>query len=64
MEQCIAATEAINSLRSLLGYHPGQRIAAVDHVLGRRDDGNRPEFEPRGKRYATTLGKAAEPRTG
>ena len=23
---CIAATEAVNSLRSLLGWHPGQRV--------------------------------------
>jgi valyl-tRNA synthetase len=28
MDQCIEATEAINSLRSLLGYHPGQRVVA------------------------------------
>ncbi|HKF29532.1 MAG TPA: valine--tRNA ligase [Candidatus Binataceae bacterium] len=29
MDHGIAATEAINSLRSLLGYHPGQRVRAV-----------------------------------
>ncbi|MGH7915796.1 MAG: hypothetical protein ACREPW_14290, partial [Candidatus Binataceae bacterium] len=34
MERCIAATEAINSLRSLLGYHPGQRVEARIKFLG------------------------------
>jgi valyl-tRNA synthetase len=29
MERCIAATQAINSLRSLAGHHPGQRVRAV-----------------------------------
>ena len=29
MNHCIEATEAINSLRSLLGWHPGQRVTAV-----------------------------------
>jgi valyl-tRNA synthetase len=29
MRHCIAATEAINSLRSLLGCHPGEKIAAM-----------------------------------
>ncbi|MDO8433179.1 MAG: valine--tRNA ligase [Candidatus Binatus sp.] len=29
MQHCIEATEAINSLRSLLGWHPGQRVNAV-----------------------------------
>jgi valyl-tRNA synthetase len=29
MDHCIAATEAINSLRSLLGFHPGQRVRTV-----------------------------------
>ena len=28
MNHCIEATEAINSLRSLLGWHPGQRVTA------------------------------------
>jgi valyl-tRNA synthetase len=28
MNHCIEATEAINSLRSLLGWHPGQRVRA------------------------------------
>jgi valyl-tRNA synthetase len=29
MAHCIEATEAINSLRSLLGWHPGQRVSAT-----------------------------------
>ncbi len=29
MDHCREATEAINSLRSLLGYHPGQRVNAL-----------------------------------
>ncbi len=29
MDHCREATEAINSLRSLLGYHPGQRMKAA-----------------------------------
>ncbi len=29
MEHCIEVTESINSLRSLLGWHPGQRVNAV-----------------------------------
>ena len=29
MNHCIEATEAINSLRSLLGWHPGQRVTAM-----------------------------------
>ena len=29
MDHCIATTEAVNSLRSLFGYHPGQRVRAA-----------------------------------
>jgi valyl-tRNA synthetase len=29
MDQCIAATQAVNSLRSLLGWNPGQRVTIV-----------------------------------
>lgn len=29
MGNCIDATDAINSLRSLLGFHPGQRVTAL-----------------------------------
>jgi valyl-tRNA synthetase len=33
MRYCIETTEAINSLRSLLGFHPGQRVSASIRVL-------------------------------
>jgi len=29
MNRCIEATQAINSLRALLGYHPGQRVNVI-----------------------------------
>jgi valyl-tRNA synthetase len=60
MERCIAATEAINSLRSLLGYHPGQRVEARIKFLGA--DGAAAEFRAefeRWKPYAATMAKAA-----
>ena len=56
MDRCIETTEAINSLRSLAGHHPGQRVTAVlrheanddaDHLGNWRD-------------YAMTLGKVAD----
>ncbi|HEY2524523.1 MAG TPA: class I tRNA ligase family protein, partial [Candidatus Binataceae bacterium] len=60
MERCIAATEALNSLRSLLGYHPGQQIEARIKFLG--EDGAAAgfhrEFE-RWKPYAATRAKTA-----
>ena len=57
---CIAATEAINSLRSLLGYHPGQRVEARIRFLGVDSAAAefRAEFE-RWKPYAATMAKAA-----
>ncbi|MGA8568847.1 MAG: class I tRNA ligase family protein, partial [Candidatus Binataceae bacterium] len=60
MERCIAATEAINSLRSLLGYHPGQRVEASIKFLGADSAVAefRAEFE-RWKPYAATMAKAA-----
>ena len=61
MERCIAATEAINSLRSLLGYHPGQRVEARIRFLGGGDDAAaefHAEFE-RWKPYAATMAKTA-----
>jgi valyl-tRNA synthetase len=60
MEQCIAATEAINSLRSLLGYHPGQRVEARIKFLGadRAATEFRSKFE-QWKPYAATMAKAA-----
>jgi valyl-tRNA synthetase len=63
MARCLAVTEAINSLRSLLGYHPGQRVEARIRLLGAAGTGEameafRAEFE-RWKPYATTMAKTA-----
>jgi valyl-tRNA synthetase len=60
MERCIEVTETINSLRSLLGYHPGQRVeASVKFLGGEEATANfRAEFE-RWKPYAATMAKAA-----
>jgi valyl-tRNA synthetase len=52
MARCVEATELINSLRSLLGYHPGQRITA--HFLPH--DSDRLTLDSWGK-YVATLGK-------
>ncbi len=38
MNHCIEATEAINSLRSLLGWHPGQRVDGVIMQRGPLDE--------------------------
>jgi valyl-tRNA synthetase len=38
MSHCIEATEAINSLRSLLGWHPGQQVDGVIIQHGPLDD--------------------------
>jgi len=53
MTHCIEATEAINSLRSLLGWHPGQRVTAA--IKRARIEG-REELEL-WRAYAITLGK-------
>jgi valyl-tRNA synthetase len=50
MNHCIEATEAINSLRSLLGWHPGQRVTA----LIKAENANELETW---RLYATTLAK-------
>jgi valyl-tRNA synthetase len=50
MSHCIEATEAINSLRSLLGWHPGQRVTATIKA------GDAKELET-WRPYATTLAK-------
>jgi valyl-tRNA synthetase len=55
MERCISATQAVNSLRSLVGHHPGHRINALLRLGG---DGA-VEVEV-WKPYAITLGKVAE----
>ncbi len=56
MRHCIEATEAINSLRSLLGYKPGDRIKAI--IRRFRPEARLEEF-PRWRSYAMTLCKAA-----
>ncbi len=53
MNHCIEATEAINSLRSLLGWHPGQRVNAVIKPTGATDANELESW----RRYAMTLGK-------
>ncbi len=53
MNHCIEATEAINSLRSLLGWHPGQRVIGV---VNPGDSVDAREIET-WRAYATTLGK-------
>ena len=53
MQHCIQATEAINSLRSLLGWHPGQRVNAI---IKRADAIGVNELES-WRPYATTLAK-------
>ena len=50
MNHCIEATEAINSLRSLLGWHPGQRVTAT---IKAEDAKELETWRP----YATTLAK-------
>ena len=53
MNHCIEATEAINSLRALLGWHPGQRVRAF---MKRMSDTSFAQFAP-WKPYVTTLAK-------
>jgi valyl-tRNA synthetase len=55
MNRCIAATEAINSLRSLLGYHPGQRVRTV--IRPRTASAIEGEFSA-WKSYALTMARA------
>jgi valyl-tRNA synthetase len=56
MEQCIATTQAINSLRSLVGHHPGSRVRAILRIL---PSGNFGDFEG-WKGYAMTLARLSE----
>ncbi len=53
MNHCIEATEAINSLRSLLGWQPGQRVTAF---IKRASAASSAEFEV-WRPYAKTLAK-------
>jgi len=56
MRHCIEATDAINSLRSLLGYRPGDRVKGFIKRSGL--EGRLEEF-PQWRNYAMTLCKAA-----
>jgi valyl-tRNA synthetase len=56
MDRCIATTEAINSLRSLAGHHPGQRVTAVIRPAEGADHNGLDRW----RNYAMTLGKVAE----
>ena len=60
MAHCLEVTDAINSLRSLLGYHPGQRVAAlIRHPSATVDgDGFAAEFAA-WKPYTMTMAKAS-----
>jgi valyl-tRNA synthetase len=53
MNHCIKATDAINSLRSLLGWHPGQRVRAF---IKRASPESFDQFKP-WIPYAITLAK-------
>ncbi|MGH8013407.1 MAG: valine--tRNA ligase [Candidatus Binataceae bacterium] len=52
MSRCIDATQAVNSLRALIGHHPGQRVTAVL----RQTAGDLDALES-WKNYAMILGK-------
>jgi valyl-tRNA synthetase len=56
MDRCIATTEAINSLRSVAGHHPGQRVTAVIRPHAEFDHDGLDDW----RNYAITLGKVAE----
>jgi valyl-tRNA synthetase len=66
MNHGIAATEAINSLRSLLGFHPGQRVTVLikpltGEVGNSRDAKSAQDFAAelsQWRPYATTMAKA------
>ncbi|HTR61057.1 MAG TPA: valine--tRNA ligase, partial [Candidatus Binataceae bacterium] len=57
MDHCIAATESINSLRSLLGFHPGQRCRVA--IRGGGENTLATEFAA-WKSYAATMGKVED----
>ena len=53
MQHCIEATDAVNSLRALVGHHPGQRISAF---IKRMTMADREQFQTWSD-YAKVLGK-------
>ena len=56
MDRCIGTTEAINSLRSLAGHHPGQRVAAII----RYDTNGGSDHLDAWREYAMVLGKTTQ----
>jgi valyl-tRNA synthetase len=56
MTHCLESTEAINSLRALVGVHPGQRVRALLKPLNHGSEFAR-EFES-WKTYASVMAKA------
>jgi valyl-tRNA synthetase len=56
MAHCLEATEAINSLRALVGVHPGQRVSATVKPVN-QVNGFAPEFET-WRSYASVMAKA------
>ncbi|MGH7865506.1 MAG: valine--tRNA ligase, partial [Candidatus Binataceae bacterium] len=63
MHRCIEVADAINSLRALLGYHPGQRVAAFVRATAagdgaRAEAGFAREFN-QWQQYAATMAKAS-----
>jgi len=56
MDRCIGTTEAINSLRSLAGHHPGQRVTAVIRCGANADQNHLADWRD----YAMTLGKVTQ----
>ena len=59
MRHCIEATDAINSLRSLLGSHPGEKVTALIRPTGRPDGASAFSAEfATWRRYCEVMGKA------
>jgi len=56
MEHCLAATEAMNSLRALLGYHPGERIKAALRPAAAGMEAEFMSWHP----YASAMAKATQ----
>ena len=57
MNRCIEATEAINSLRSLLGWHPGQRVRAFAKRMSVASFSEFDRWLPYAKTLAKTRGR-------